>query len=174
MSSLVRRKGQGGGVSPLDCEIWCFSINVLVDECFSLSFDSKLRVGKMKFYHCWTTPGKSPFGHPLEKSTTGPSCKHSFRHPCLQIIWRAAPKALRGVWCAGLFCNAHVFTTNFGLSRNCYFYCTTPICLQHTAEYRVLRIIADLQSHVTNCDVIMKLDFDHKTCRPIVLQPALT
>jgi len=83
-------------------------------------------------------------------------------------------RLLRGVWCAGLFCNAHVFTTNFGLSRNCYFYCTTPICLQHTAEYRVSRIIADLQSHVTNCDVIMKLDFDHKTCRPIVLQPALT
>ena len=58
---LVRMGVERGWQRPLDFENWYFTINFLVEKCFSLSFG----MGKMNFYHFFppgrillSTPGK--------------------------------------------------------------------------------------------------------------------
>jgi len=61
-SNHGRRRGEGRR-KPLDFEIWCFAVSILVEKYFSLSFG----VDKVKS----TTvgpPRKNPFGHSVGES----------------------------------------------------------------------------------------------------------
>jgi len=75
------RKGGRGVKRPwiLKCDI--FLLNLLVENCFSFSF-VLVKWNFTAVISYWNTP----FGHLLEKSTTGPPWKKSFREPIWPLL----------------------------------------------------------------------------------------